>query len=138
MSGYVFIDMDSLIYSFMIYLFIKCIIEWLCKGKLLFFAASVEIQFQGVEDNTVISWSLLQSNCKATGYIAPTVNTLYKTECLLTVGQTYTLKCEGREDSSWFANYLIIENSVYCEYAKGTKLIDITITGKFSSFILEK
>ena len=110
----------------------------LCKGKLLFFAASVEIQFQGVEDNAVISWSLLQSNCKSTGYIASTANSVYKTECLLTVGQTYTLKCEGRGDSWWFANYLIIENSVYCEYAKGTKLINITITGKFSSFILEK
>ena len=115
----------------------KCMIKWLCKGKLLFFAASVEIQFQGVEDNTVISWSLLQSNCKSTGYIASTANSVYKTECLLTVGQTYTLKCEGREDSSWFANYLIVENSVYCEYAKGTKLINITITGKFSSFILK-
>ena len=116
----------------------KCIIKWLCKGKLLFFAASVEIQFQGVEDNTVISWSLLQSNCKSTGYISPTVNSVYKTECLLTVGQTYTLKCEGRGDSWGLANYLIIENSVYCEYAKGTKLINITITGKFLSFILEK
>ena len=115
----------------------KCIIKWLCKGKLLFFAASVEIQFQGVEGNTVILWSLLQSTCKATGYITPTANSVHKTECLLTVGQTYTLKCEGREDSSWFPNYLIVENSVYCEYAKGTKLINITITGKFSSFILK-
>ena len=113
----------------------KCVMKLLFKGKLLFFAASVEIQFQGVEENTFISWSLLQSNCKSSGYIVPTVNSVYKTQCLLTVGQTYTLKCEGREDRSWFGNYLIIENSVYCEYAKGTKLIDITITGKFSSFI---
>ena len=115
----------------------KCIMKLLCKGILLFFAASVEIQFQGVEDNAVISWSLLQSNCKSTGYIASTANSVYKTECLLIVGQTYTLKCEGKEDSSWLSSYLIIENSVYCEYAKGTKLIDITITGKFSSFILK-
>ena len=119
-----------------VYRVIKCInpfSEWLYKGKFLFFAALVEIKLQGVEDNTAISWSLLQSNCKATGYITPTVNSVHKTECLLTVGQTYTLKCEGKEDGSWLSSYLIIENSVYCEYAKGTKLIDITITGKFVS-----
>ena len=75
----------------------------------------------------------MQSNCKSTGYIVPTANSVYKTECLLTVGQTYKLKCEGKENSWWLSNYLIIENSVYCEYAKGTTLIDITITGKFSS-----
>ena len=59
-----------------------------------------------------------------------TANKVERKTCLLTIGQTYKLHCKSAEDGWWKSNYLVVENSVYCEYAEGTELINITITGK--------
>ena len=90
----------------------------------------VEIKLQGMEETTGISWRLLHSNCKSMDNLKPTMNRVYKKECLLSVDQNYTLQCDSTEDSWWKSNYVVIENSIYCEYVKGKKLINITVTGK--------
>ena len=118
---------DKLLYA---WLFLKY--EYRLPPNHYFSAASVEIEFQRLEETSGISWSLLQTNCRSSNNLQPTINRVYKTDCVLSVGQTYTLQCEGREDSWWKSNYIVIENSVYCEYAKGNVLIDITVTGKVS------
>ena len=97
---------------------------------MLYLSALVEIRLQGMEVTSGISWRLLQSNCKSMDNLQPTVNRVSTVKCLLSVGQTYALQCDNTGDSWWKSNYLIIENSVYCEYAKGMKLVDIRITGK--------
>ena len=87
----------------------------------------VEVKLQGME-NSDISWSLLGTTCMDD--LQPTINKVEKKTCLLAIGQTYTLRCKSAEDSWWKSNYLVVENSVYCQYAKGTELINITIKGK--------
>ena len=89
----------------------------------------VEIKLQGME-HADISWSLLGTGCMDN--LQPTANKLEKKTCQLSNGQTYTLECTSSEGSWWKSNYLVIENSVYCEYAKGHELINITVTGKVS------
>ena len=87
----------------------------------------VEFKLQGME-NSDISWSILGTTCMDD--LQPTANKVEKKTCLLTIGQTYKLHCKSAEDSWWKSNYLVVENSVYCQYAKGTELINITIKGK--------
>ena len=92
--------------------------------------APIEINVQGME-HAEISWKVLGTECMDN--LQPTANKLEKKTCLLSIGQTYKLQCTSAGGSWWKSNYLVIENSVYCEYAKGSELINITITGKFLS-----
>ena len=92
--------------------------------------APIEIKLQGME-HADISWNVLGTGCMDN--LQPTANKLEKKTCLLSIGQTYKLQCTSAGGSWWKSNYLVIENSVYCEYAKGSELINITITGKFLS-----
>ena len=87
----------------------------------------VEFKLQGME-NSDISWSILGTTCMDD--LQPTANKVEKKTCLLTIGQTYKLHCKSAEHSWWKSNYLVVENSVYCENAIGTEQINITITGK--------
>ena len=92
--------------------------------------APIEIKLQGME-HADISWNVLGTGCMDN--LQPTANKLEKKTCLLSIGQTYKLQCTSAGGSWWKSNYLVIENSVYCEYAKGHELINITVTGKVSS-----
>ena len=96
--------------------------------KILSVVAPIEVKLQGME-HADISWNVLGTGCMDN--LQPTANKLEKKTCLLSIGQTYKLQCKSAGGSWWKSNYLVIENSVYCEYAKGSELINITITGKF-------
>ena len=95
----------------------------------------VEIKLRGMEDASGISWSILDTDCKSAPNLQPTVNRVYKKDCTLSKGQTYTLQCESTNHGWWMSNYINIENSAYCEYAKEKRLINITITGKLDNSI---
>ena len=93
------------------------------------FVVSVEIIYKGMEEANGISWSISDTNCKS---ILPSdlrPGTEYKQVCDLAVGQSYILNCESPDGGWWKSNYVVIENSVYCEYAQGTKLSKVTMTG---------
>ena len=82
-----------------------------------------------MEEANGISWSISDTNCKS---ILPSdlrPGTEYKKVCDLAVGQSYILNCESPDDGWWKSNYVVIENSIYCEYAQGTKQSNVTITG---------
>ena len=90
---------------------------------------SVEIIYKGMEEANGISWSISDTNCKS---ILPSdlrAGTEYKQVCDLAVGQSYILNCESPDGGWWKSNYVVIENSVYCEHAQGTKFSTVTITG---------
>ena len=84
-----------------------------------------------MEEANGISWSISDTNCKSTlpSIVHLRPGTEYKQVCDLAVGQSYILNCESPDGGWWKSNYLVIENSVYCEYAQGTKLSTVTITG---------
>ena len=95
------------------------------------FVVSVEIKYTGIEEANGISWSISDTNCKS---ILPSdlrPGTEYKQDCDLAMGQSYILNCESPDGGWWMSNYVIIENSVYCEYARGTKMSTLTITGMY-------
>ena len=87
------------------------------------------MKYMGIEEANGISWSISDTNCKS---ILPSdlrPGTEYKQYCDLAMGQSYILNCESPDGGWWKSNYVVIENSVYCEYAQGTKLSNVTITG---------
>ena len=89
---------------------------------------SAEIELQGIEDTNGIAWRFLDTNCKSMPNLQPTANRLYREKCALHAGQTYTLQCDSIGEG-WKTNYLVIENSEYCKYARNMTLFNITITG---------
>ena len=93
-----------------------------CGGSCKPCQVSVEIKYTGIEEANGISWSISDTNCKS---ILPSdlrPGTEYKQDCDLAMGQSYILNCESPDGSWWKSNYVVIENSVYCEYAQGTKV----------------
>ena len=95
----------------------------------------VSIELQALEDTSEISWDILDTNCKSLPNLVVSQNRIYKKSCRLSIGQSYRLKCDSL-GSGWKSNYLVIENSVYCEGTKSNIALNITITGKFQSFEL--
>ena len=96
------------------------------------FVVSVEIKYMGIEDGTNgISWSISGTNCKSKfpSVLRPATEYKYGVSCDLAMGHSYILNCESPDGSWWKSNYVVIENSVYCEYAQGTKLSTVIITG---------
>ena len=98
----------------------------------------VEIKLQAIEETSGISWRIMNTDCKSDTNLAVSANRVYKKDCELSLGQSYTLECggqgntgyEGNYNGWWKANHLVVENSVYCKYTDGIKMINITITGK--------
>ena len=82
-----------------------------------------------MEEANGISWSISDTNCKSILPSELRPGTEYKQDCDLAMGQSYILKCESPDGDWWKSNYVVIENSVYCEYAQGRKLSTVTITG---------
>ena len=95
----------------------------------IIFTALIEVQLQAMEEATHISWRLQNTNCKSDDNLEVGVNRDRQTDCELVIGQTYTLECTSLGDGWWKSNHLVIENYLYCEYAKGKTLKNITITG---------
>ena len=95
------------------------------------FVVSVEIKYMGLEEANGISWSISGTNCKSKfpSVLRPATEYKYGVSCDLAMGQSYILNCESPDGSWWKSNYVVIENSVYCEYAQGTKLSTVIITG---------
>ena len=98
---------------------------------------SVETNLQAIEETSGISWRITNTECKSDTNLQLSANRVYNTGCELSLGQSYTLECDTEGNTGypnyngwWKANFLLIENSVYCEYSDGKKLINITITGK--------
>ena len=98
---------------------------------------SVKIKLQAIEETSGISWSIANTKCKSDTNLQFSANTVYNKDCELTLGQSYTLHCDNEGISAvsnhngwWKANFLVIENSVHCEYSDRKKMINITITGK--------
>ena len=98
-------------------------------GKRKHFIVLVTIELQGKEDIDGISWELIGTNCKSVPNRSVAANRLYTRHCALPTGQSYTLNCKVGNDG-WAANYIIIENSKYCEYAQQETTVNITIRGK--------
>ena len=94
-----------------------------------FFAVLIEVQLHALEEASHISWRFQNTNCKSDDDLEVGGNRVYKTNCNLALGQSYTLECKNLGDGWWKSNNLLVENYVYCEYTKGTTLINITITG---------
>ena len=92
---------------------------------------SVEIKYMGLEEANGISWSISGTNCKSKfpSVLRPATEYKYGVSCDLAMGHSYILNCESPDGSWWKSNYVVIENSVYCEYAQGTKLSTVIITG---------
>ena len=93
------------------------------------FAVLIEVQLHALEEASHISWRFQNTNCKSDDNLEVSGNRVYKTDCKLAIGQTYTLECNSLGDGWWKSNHLVIENYLYCEYAKGKTLNNITITG---------
>ena len=89
----------------------------------------IEIQLQAIEETSHISWRLQNTDCKSEDNLEVGANRVYQTDCKLAIGETYALECNSLEDGCWASNHLLIESYVYCEYAKGKTLFNITITG---------
>ena len=100
----------------------------------IIFTVWIEVQLQAIEEDSHISWRLHNTNCKSDDNLEVGSNRVYKTDCDLAIGQTYTLECKSLGDSWWKSNHLVIENKLYCEYAKGKTLNNITITGNVYTF----
>ena len=105
--------------------------------RLNFFVVSVEIKLVAIEETSGISWRITNTECKSDTNLQLSANRVYKTGCELSLGQSYTLECDSEGNIRypnyngwWKANFLLIENSVYCEYSDGKEIINITITGK--------
>ena len=94
-----------------------------------FFAVLIEVQLHALEEASHISWRFQNTNCKSDDDLEVGGNRVYKTNCNLALGQSYTLECKNLGDGWWKSNNLLVENYVYCEYTKGTTLTNITITG---------
>ena len=92
---------------------------------------SVEIKYMGLEEANGISWSISGTNCKSKfpSVLRPATEYKYGVSCDLAMGHSYILNCESPDGGWWKSNYVVIENSVYCEYAQGTKQSNVTITG---------
>jgi len=104
---------------------------------------SLEIKLYGVEDTNGISWSILDTNCKSLPDLNVGINRVYRKRCDLALDQSYKLQCNGVEKSTlgtglgggwihygWRSNYIVIESSVYCQFAKDKTVANIRITGK--------
>ena len=87
------------------------------------------MKYMGIEEANGISWSISDTNCKSILPSELRPGTEYKQDCDLAMGQSSTWSCESPEGGWWKSNYIVIENSVYCEYVRGTKLNTVTITG---------
>ena len=98
---------------------------------------SVEINLQAIEETSGISWRITNTECKSETNLQLSANRVYNEDCELSLGQSYTVECDGEGNTGspnyngwWKANFLVVENSVYCKYSDGKKIINITITGK--------
>ena len=94
-----------------------------------YFLVLVTIELQTKAEANGVSWEFIGTNCKSLSNLSLTANRLYTKHCALSIGQSYTLKCRGGEDG-WSPNYLIVENSKYCENTRLMSMVNITITGK--------
>ena len=102
-----------------------------------FLVVLVKIQLQAIEETSGISWRITNTECKSETNLQLSANRVYNEDCELSLGQSYTLECDGEGNTGspnyngwWKANFLTIENSVYCEYSDGKEIMNITITGK--------
>ena len=93
------------------------------------FLVLVTIELQAKEESKGISWELIGTTCKSLPNLIVTEDRLYTKHCALSVGQSYTLKCNAVE-GGWASNYLIIENYNYCKNTQQMSMVNITITGK--------
>ena len=92
------------------------------------FVALINVKLQTMEKATGINWQIQNTTCVSENNMQLSGNREYQTECTLVIGHSYILECKS-SDGGWNSNHLIIENSVYCEYAKSTTIINITMTG---------
>ena len=102
-----------------------------------FLAVPVIVKLQAIEETSGISWRITNTECKSDTNLQLSANRVYNEDCELSLGQSYTLECDGEGNTGspnyngwWKANFLTIENSVYCEYSDGKEIMNITITGK--------
>ena len=90
----------------------------------------VKIELQTKVTANGISWALSDTACKSLPNLSVDANRLYTKHCALAIGETYELTCKSLGEG-WGSNFLLIENSKYCEYTWLETKINITITGKF-------
>ena len=105
--------------------------------RVFILVVSVKIQLQAIEETSGISWRITNTECKSDTNLQLSANRVYNEDCELSLGQSYTLECDGDGNTGypyyngwWKANVLVIENSIYCQYSDGKEIINITITGK--------
>ena len=96
--------------------------------KLKCFLVLVTIELLSKVDTSGIAWEFVDTECKSLPNLSVGANRAIKKNCVLAIGQTYTLNCLGG-NNGWASNYLIIENSRYCEHSVSDTTVNITITG---------
>ena len=102
-----------------------------CDGEKGVPTVLVTIELQAKVATFKISWEILGTDCKSSpNFSIYTGNRLYTRNCALSIGQSYTLKCEGGWTKNDISNYLVIENSKYCESTQLLNTVNITITGE--------
>ena len=98
-------------------------------------AALVAIELRGMEDVTTyhgkpsLSWAILETNCIARPNLEVIADRDDIESCELEIGRSYTLQCESYNGQWWMSNHIVIEDSIYCKYTKGKRLVNITISG---------
>ena len=102
--------------------------------RLLCWIVTVVIGLHTTFETREISWKL-SPNCASQSSLSVASNAYYESKCSLALGQSYTLNCKSFTGSGWNSNYLIIENTAYCEnFSTGfEETTNITIKGSYNS-----
>ena len=100
-----------------------------CLLSYIHFVVLVTIQLQTKVETHGISWEIIGTTCKSLPNLHITANRLYTKHCALSTEQSYELKCHSSGEG-WGSNYLVVENTKYCENTQQMSTVNITITGK--------
>ena len=119
-------------YHFDLFLVKICVKGIYCQVlNYVFPIVSVTIELEVIDNTNGISWSISNTDCKSSSDNLQVIqNKLTETNCILLGGVSYTLKCLNTGEG-WKRNYLVIENTLYCEGTTNEQLINITLTGLF-------
>ena len=90
----------------------------------------VQIGLRTKHETRGIRWAV-GATCASQDNLDVASDALYKVECALVKGQTYTITCMSYNGDGWNSNLLIIENTAYCQnFTEGTEeTTNITVMG---------
>ena len=112
---------------FLVFLIVE---SWMKFIWLFVFIVQVQVGLRTKYETRDIRWSV-SPTCASQDELAVASNALYKKDCPLVVGQSYTIECTSYTGEGWNSNLLIIENNAYCQnFTIGIEETEnVTITG---------